>query len=91
MEPLIYDNSPIDFLRNMPWDHPYIKMYNERKMIFCVGQGAWEDELRASTYELEDVLFSKGIRAWFDYWGYDVNHDWDWWFKQAAYFIPYIL
>ena len=91
MEPLIYDNSPIDFLRDMPWDHPYIKMYNERKMIFCVGQGAWEDELRASTYELEDVLFSKGIRAWFDYWGYDVNHDWDWWFKQAAYFIPYIL
>ena len=91
MEPLIYDNSPIDYLRNMPWDHPYIQMYNERKLIFCVGQGAWEDELKASTRELEEVLCQKGIHAWFDYWGYDVNHDWNWWFRQVDYFLPKIL
>ncbi len=91
MEPLIYDNSPIDYLRNMPWDHPYIQMYNERKLIFCVGQGAWEDELKASTRELEEVLCQKGIHAWFDYWGHDVNHDWNWWFRQVDYFLPKIL
>ncbi|WP_346697509.1 alpha/beta hydrolase-fold protein [Catenibacillus scindens] len=91
MEPLIYDNSPIDYLSNMPWDHPYIRMYNERRMIFCVGQGAWEDELKASTRQLEQVVRSKGINAWFDYWGYDVSHDWEWWYKQAAYFLPWLI
>lgn len=90
MEPLIYDNSPIDYLRNMPADHPYIAMYNARKMIFCVGQGAWEDELKASTRELDTVLAQKGIHAWFDYWGYDVSHDWYWWFEQVRKFLPYM-
>lgn len=91
MEPLIYDNSPIDFLWGMPLDHPYIQMYNERTMIFCVGQGAYEDELKASTHELDEVLRAKGIHAWVDFWGYDVNHDWDWWYKQSVYFMPYVL
>ena len=89
-EPLIYDNSPVDFLKNMPLDHPYIRMYNERKMIFCVGQGAWEDELKASTRELELIFRQKGIHAWFDYWGYDVSHDWYWWYMQVKKFLPYV-
>ena len=33
----------------------------------------------------------KGISAWVDFWGGDVKHDWDWWFVQAAYFLPKIL
>lgn len=90
MEPLIYENSPIDFLRNMPADHPYIQMYNDRKMIFVVGQGAWEDELKASTRELDTLLKEKGIHAWFDYWGYDVSHDWYWWYTQVRKFLPYV-
>ena len=28
-----------------------------------------------------------GIDAWIDYWGYDVNHDWPWWYKQMNYFL----
>ncbi|MCI6019020.1 MAG: alpha/beta hydrolase-fold protein [Clostridiales bacterium] len=91
MEPLIYDNSPVDFLRNMPADHPYIQMYNERKMVFCVGQGAWEDVLKESTRELDTVMAEKGIHAWFDYWGFDVDHHWYWWFKQVRHFLPYFL
>ena len=91
MEPLIYDNSPIDFLRNMPADHPYMAMYNERKAIVCVGQGAWEDLLQESTREVDAVLCEKGISAWVDYWGTDVNHDWDWWYKQVDYFLPHLL
>jgi len=26
-----------------------------------------------------------------DFWGWDVAHDWDWWYKQVAYFVPYLL
>lgn len=91
MDDLVYQNSPCDYLANMPEDHPYIVMYNERRAIFCVGQGAWEDQLRESTARLDRVLRAKGIHAWVDFWGYDVAHDWDWWYKQAAYYLPYIM
>lgn len=91
MDDLVYQNSPCDYLANMPEDHPYIAMYNERRAIFCVGQGAWEDQLRESTARLDRVLRAKGIHAWVDFWGYDVAHDWDWWYKQAAYYLPYIM
>ena len=93
MEPLIYENSPIDFLRNMPAEHPYMKIYNDdhHKAVFCVGQGAWEDELKESTARLKQVLEEKGISAWVDFWGYDVNHDWNWWYVQVRYFLPFLL
>ena len=32
----LYQNSPERFLENMPADHPYINLYNQKKMIFCV-------------------------------------------------------
>ena len=38
-----------------------------------------------------DVLYGKDIHAWVDFWGYDVDHDWDWWKKQFAYFLPFVL
>ncbi len=35
-----------------------------------------------------DALFrEKSIPAWVDFWGYDVNHDWPWWYKQMNYFL----
>ncbi len=87
----LYDNSPLDFLRNMPPDHPYIDTYNRRRIVLCVGQGRWEEEGRRTTALMGDVLHSKDIHAWVDFWGYDVDHDWDWWKKQFAYFLPFIL
>ena len=45
--------------------------------------------------ELVFVLFQQfdrlGVNLWVDFWGYDVNHDWDWWYKQVPYFMPYLL
>lgn len=88
---LVYANSPILFLENMPADHPYIELYNEGRMIFCVGQGAWEEELFDNTKKLQGILERKGIHAWFDYWGHDVNHDWPWWFRQMNYFLGHLF
>ena len=87
MDDLIYDNSPVNFLPNMPFDHPYMELYRQSQLIFCVGQGAWEDELLAGTRALDAVCREKAIPAWFDYWGFDVNHDWCWWQKQLPYFM----
>lgn len=90
-DPLVYDNSPLDFLRGMPADHPYLDLYRSRDIILCVGQGAWEDELLDSTRRMDALLREKGIPAWVDYWGYDVSHDWEWWRKQVAYFMNHLL
>ena len=59
--------------------------------MICVGQGAWEDELLDSTRQLDAILQRKGIHAWVDYWGQDVNHDWPWWYKQMNYFLGKIF
>lgn len=91
MDGLVYLNSPCHSLQNMPADHPYMELYKKRRMFFCVGQGAWEDELLAGTRQLDAILKAKGIPAWVDYWGYDVNHDWCWWQKQMAYFLGKIM
>ena len=86
---LVYCNSPADNLKNLPNDHPFISEYNRHKAVVCTGQGAWEEAW--STREIDRLFSERGIHAWFDYWGYDVNHDWPWWHKQAAYFLPYLL
>ena len=91
MDDLLYQNTPCRYLADMPWDHHYIQMYNDRKMLFVVGQGAWEDSLKASTANLKRVCEYKGIHAQIDFWGYDVNHDWPWWFKMVEHYLPQLL
>ncbi|EET58478.1 putative esterase [Marvinbryantia formatexigens DSM 14469] len=89
MDELVYNNSPVHYLANMPADHPYIDLYNKKKAIICAGQGPWE--LPDSTRELDGILKSKGINAWVDYWGFDCSHDWYWWYRQVEYFVPHLL
>lgn len=91
MDPTLYENSPERFLPNLTKDHPYVDLYNQKYMIFCVGQGAWEEDGVRTLRHLERVFSEKGIHAWCDFWGYDVNHDWPWWYKQMRYFIPKVI
>ena len=91
MDDLLYRNTPCAYIPNMAWDHPYIDMYNNSKMLFVVGQGAWEDVLLASTRNLQRVCENKGIHAQFEYWGHDVNHDWPWWYKMVELYAPQFL
>ena len=89
MDEKVYLNSPLNYLPNMAPDHPFMEKYRRNRAVFCVGQGPWE--IPESTRELDRVLKEKGIPATVDYWGYDVQHDWSWWFKQVAYFVPKLL
>ena len=89
MDEVVYRNSPEHYLANLPWDHPFIQQYNQKKAVICVGLGPWE--LPDSTRHLDAILREKGIHAWVDYWGYDCAHDWPWWYKQVSYFVPYLL
>jgi Uncharacterized protein conserved in bacteria len=89
MDDVVYLNSPVNYLSNMPYDHPYLALYRRHRAIICVGQGPWE--LTDYTRTLHRILVEKGIPAWVDYWGSDVSHDWPWWFKQVGYFVPELL
>ena len=91
MDDLVYNNCPVNYLANMPLDHHYINMYNQRKILIVVGQGNWEGPLVASTRRLDEVLRNKGIHAQIDYWGYDVDHDWPWWYKMVEHYVPQFL
>ena len=89
MDEVVYRNSPVDYLANMPADHPFIREYNQHRGIICVGQGPWE--IPETTCRLRDIFREKGIEVWVDLWGYDVAHDWPWWYQQVAYFAPHLL
>ncbi len=86
---VVYENSPVHYMANLPADHPYIERYNRNRGIVCVGQGAWEQP--DTTRRLHDIFREKGINIWVDYWGHDVDHDWNWWHKQVEYFLPKLL
>ena len=90
MDDLVYANSPVHFLPNMPQDHPWMDLYRRSKIILCCGQGAWEDDLLAGTRNLDFILSQKGIPHWADYWGFDVAHDWNWWQRQLPYFLDHL-
>ena len=82
----VYFNSPIHYLANLN-DERLLGRYRERRIIVCVGQGAFEEEALADTRELDAIFRDKSIPAWIDYWGRDVNHDWPWWYRQMNHFL----
>ena len=88
---LVYQNCPNLYLANIPSDHFYIDMYNNSKPLIVCGQGAWEEPLLESTRWLDTVCCQKGIKARFEYWGLDVNHDWPWWYKMVDLYVPQLL
>lgn len=91
MDGMLYQNSPVHYMRNLPLDHPYIEMFNQCPMYFCIGQGAWEHDLLPSNRDLAEIFAQKGMNAVVDFWGYDVYHDWPWWKIQIKYFMEKIL
>lgn len=91
MDATLYDNTPCAFLPNMPTDHPYIALYNQRQLLFCCGQEGSEADSLRTTREIDAQLQRLGVEAWCDYWGGDVSHTWFWWKKQIRYFMPIVL
>lgn len=82
----VYYNSPIDSIWGQE-DVWFLDRYRQNDFIVCVGQGAWEEPHIVDTRRLEYAFQSKGIPGWFDFWGQDVAHDWDWWRVQWPYYL----
>jgi esterase/lipase superfamily enzyme len=86
MDDTVYFNSPLHYLRNLS-DENILNRLRQNTIVVAVGRGAWEEEMIADTDELKAILEEKGIPAWIDYWGNDVDHDWPWWRVMLPYFI----
>lgn len=86
----IYYNSPLDYLPGLD-DAAVLARLRAIRLIFCCGQGAWEERMLVETRALERILREKDIPAWVDYWGTDVSHDWPWWHRQLQYFVGHWL
>lgn len=85
-DPLVYMNSPSDYIwrLNDPW---FIDQIREADIIVCTGLGAWEQDGLPSYYSLKEAFNEKELSGWFDEWGYDVSHDWEWWRMQMPYYL----
>lgn len=86
-----YNNSPVHYLDNMPNDHPWIEIYNQKTMVIVIGKGAYEYLVDYSNYWLKEVTDRKGIHIWYNFWDESVTHDWPSWKYQARYFIDLLL
>ncbi len=82
----VYLNSPVDYLKNLEDGH-YLDRYRQSHIIFSAGQGKWEEDTLRDMRHLQSILESKQVPAWFDYWGFDVDHDWPWWRQQMPYYL----
>lgn len=82
----IYQNSPSDYIwhQNDSW---FIDKYRQSDIIVCTGLGPWEHDGLPSFYKLKEAFETKNISAWFDVWGQDVAHDWEWWRRQMPYYL----
>ncbi len=85
----VFFNSPIEFLPGLQ-DEWFLERLGKSQIMICVGQGAWEDECLRDTRRLKEIMDAKGIPSWVDIWGYDVNHDWPWWYKMKPFFLGHL-
>ncbi len=93
MDEVLYHYFPLLYLPGLN-DSNYLEQYRKSKIILCVGQGDWEKcdqyDCIGETRALKDILWSKNVPCWADFWGEDVHHEWDWWRKQLPYFLEHL-
>jgi len=84
--PDVYMNSPVDYIADQA-DPDTLEAWKRGNIMLCTGQGSWEEHSIRDLRLLKEVLHLKGIPAWIEFWGEDVNHDWPWWRIQMLYFL----
>ncbi|NMF25699.1 hypothetical protein HF885_04475 [Olsenella umbonata] len=84
------DVSPVDMVPALPQRGKAVRLLSGLPLAFVCGQDASEDGIDTQR-ALEQAFEDRGIDATFEYWGYDVRHDWEWWRKEAAEMLPAVL
>ncbi|HEY4000510.1 MAG TPA: transposase [Candidatus Xenobia bacterium] len=90
MDEDVFLQVPLAYLPGLN-DDWYLSRYRQGRIVICVGQGAWEEPMLTHTRQMRHILEAKGIPAWVDIWGHDVNHDWPWWRVMMPFFVEKLL
>ncbi len=87
---LAFYNSPIDsvIMLNNP---AYIKLYNKKKIMMIVSNGAFENDSYNDTVDLEREFNRKGIKNETYYWSNNYPHDFSSWNIYLNYYIKKFL
>ena len=85
-----YFANPTHYVPNLGGDH--LDWLRSRFFgILVDGQGAWETHPTGalpSTRHMAHLLAEKGLNHELQLWGHDVSHDWHWWQRQIAEYLP---
>lgn len=78
----LYFNSPLAYVPNL--DGAALDRVRDHTCLTVVcGRGRWEDGNIEEAEALGRILAAKDIPHELDMWGFDVDHGWEWWRRQA--------
>ena len=79
-----YYSSPLHYLPGLE-ESGQLERLRQRFIILATGEGRWEDP--EESWQLANVLGSRGIPNRVDAWGPDYDHDWMTWRKMLPHYL----
>jgi esterase/lipase superfamily enzyme len=79
----LYFASPLDFLPGL--EGPQLETLRQRRVILASGEGQWEDI--GESWNVAEVLGSRGVPNRVDSWGTAFKHDWPTWWKMLPQYL----
>jgi esterase/lipase superfamily enzyme len=83
----LYFNDPLAFVPNLE-GAALERVRQQTHLTLVVGRGPFENSCLPETVELGTWLSRKGVPSHLAVWGNDSRHDYTWWRRQAAHYLP---
>lgn len=83
----LYFNDPLAFLPNLE-GAALERVRRNTHVTLVVGRGSFEGACLPETLELGGWLKRKGVPSHLGVWGQDSRHDYTWWRRQVAHYLP---
>lgn len=83
----LYFSSPLHFVPGM--EGAQLDALRQRMVILASGEGRWEDP--GQSWEVGDMLGSRGVPNRVDIWGPDYDHDWPTWWQMLPTYVRQLL
>ncbi len=66
------------------------RVRRQTHLTLVVGRGPYENNCLPETVELGRWLSRKGVPSHLGVWGHDSKHDYSWWKRQVAHYLPQV-
>lgn len=85
----LYFNDPLAFVPNLD-GAALERVRKHTHLTLVVGRGAFEGRCLPETVELGQWLHKKRVPSHLGVWGTDAKHDYTWWKRQVAHYLPQV-